>query len=131
MGNMICSINSETDFPPLNQPTRLYNYKEDRITEEDTSFNSEEDSDSSNETIFVNISFQEALTRERAHNRRKNDILNLVTLRKEELDSRYQTPSKKVSDEDSGWWKITGKNVVPENKKSEKNPKIYVLKKKT
>ena len=124
MGNMICSIDSKTDFPPLNQitrSTRLDNYKEDRSTEEDTSFNSDEDSDSSGDTYFINISFQEALTRERAHNRRKNDILNLVTLRKEDTDSRYQTPSKKVSDEDSGWWKITGKNVVPENKKSEKN----------
>ena len=113
MGNIICSIDSEADFPPLNQvdsPTRFLLQEE-----EDSIFEDNEDSDSS-DVVFVNISFQEALTRERAHYKRRNNILNLVTLRKE--DSRYQTPGKKVSEEDSGWWKITGKNVMPESKKN-------------
>ena len=120
MGNIICSLDSNTDFPPLNQmdsPTRFL-LKEDIIEEEDNTFEENEDSDSS-DVVFVNISFQEALTRERTHSKRRNNILNLVTLRKE--DSRYQTPGKKVWKEDSGWWKLTGKNVVPENKKNEKD----------
>ena len=91
MGNMICSLDSREDFPPLDQYseentrstrftrlTRLDRYREDRSTEEDTSYYSEGDSDSSDNSYFINISFQEALNRERAPNRRKNDILNLV-----------------------------------------------------
>ena len=101
----------------MDSPTRFL-LKEDIIEEEDNTFEENEDSDSS-DVVFVNISFQEALTRERTHSKRRNNILNLVTLRKE--DSRYQTPGKKVLKEDSGWWKLTGKNVVPENKKNEKD----------
>ena len=135
MGNIICSLESMKDFPPLDQysdedirftrSVRLDQGREDISTEElieDTSSYSEGDSGSPNNSYFMNISFQEALNRERAPNKRKNDILNLVTLRKmESTDSRNQKPSKKVSEEDSGWWKITGKKVVPENQKSEKN----------
>ena len=138
MGNVICSLDSLKDFPPLDQYTdedtrftrftRLDQGREDISTEElieNTSSYSEGDSGSPNSSIFMNISFQEALNRERAPNKRRNNVLNLVTLRKTMMigstDSRNQTPSKKVSEEDSGWWKITGKKVVPENKKSEKN----------
>ena len=111
-----------------NRFTRLSQWEESNNTEElieDSSTNSEGDCGSPNSSIFMNISFQEALSREKAPDKRKNNVLNLVTLRKTQIirgtDSRNHAPSKKVSDEDSGWWKITGKKVVQENLKIEKN----------
>ena len=84
MGNVLCSLDSLTDFPPLDQYTdenirftrftRLNQWEEDNIAEElieDTSSNSEGDSDSTNSSIFMNISFQEALSRERAPDKKK------------------------------------------------------------
>ena len=108
MGNIICSLESMKDFPPLDQYSdenirftrlaRLDQGREDISTEEDTSSYSEGDSGSPDNSYFMNISFQEALNRERAPHKRKSDILNLVTLRKmESTASRNQTPSKKVS----------------------------------
>ena len=135
MGKILCSLNSFTDFPPLDQYTdenrvtrftRLSQWEESNNTEElieDSSTNSEGDSGSQNSSIFMNISFQEALSREKAPDKRKNNVLNLVTLRKTQIirgtDSRQvnHTLSKKVSDEDSGWWKITGKNIMQEDLK--------------
>ena len=55
--------------------------------------------------------------------------MNFITLRRSYLievaDSRNRqhTLSKKVSDEDSGWWKVSGKKVAPENTKITKNIK--------
>ena len=134
MGNMICSIDSRTDFPPLNQLTRLTRlneYREDRSTEEDTSYNSEEDSDSSNNSYFVNISFQEALTKEKAQNRRKNFILNLVTLRKK----RTQTAgtrhlARRSQMKTAGGGKLPAKMSCQIIRRVKKTQKMYVLKEK-
>ena len=89
MGELIWSLESDIDFPPLHIDT---GYQEDMIGEkysfiEDESYSSE-------------VSFQEALTREKGRSEKTNDVLNMVALRKE--DNRYQSPIKKVSQENSG-----------------------------
>ena len=108
MGELIWSLESEIDFPPLHIDT---GYQEDMIGErysfiEDESYSSE-------------VSFQEALTREKGHSEKTNDVLNMVALRKE--DNRYQSPIKKVSQENSGWWSLTNTSVTPVNEKNKKD----------
>ena len=131
MGEILCSLNSMTDFPPLeheNKGTRLDHWREDSINEalEISTSNSEGDSGSPNNTMFMNISFQEALRREKAPDKKKNN-LNMVTLRKiqnkDSIDSRSSnhTPDKNVLEEDSGWWKVSGKKVMQEDLKIKKN----------
>ena len=137
MGNVLCSLDSLTDFPPLrNRYSILNQWGEGNNTEdhlEESISSSENERSLSDSSINLDKSFQESLSRERAPTNRTRDILNFITLRRSYLievaDSRNRqhTLSKKVSDEDSGWWKITGKKVVPENKKSEKKLKICVL----
>ena len=91
-----------------------------------------EESISSNENNYsfldnslnMDRSFQEALSREKAPTKRSKESLNFITLKRTYLVEaavsrkiRQHTPSKKVFEEDNGWWKISGKKVAPENMK--------------
>ena len=70
----------------------------------------------------MNVSFQEALRREKAPDKKKN-VLNMVTLKKINTNSRNpnHTPDKNVLEKDSGWWKVSGNQVIQEDLKIKKN----------
>ena len=128
MGNVLCSLDSSADFPPLNLQMTTRNTFSILGQWEDMDNMDGSISISSNESncslldnsLNMDKSFQEALSREKAPIKRPKDDFNFVTLKRTYMvaDSRKQhSPSKKVSEEDSGWWKISGKKVAPENMK--------------
>ena len=86
MGEITCSMNSMIDFPPLeydSKSTRFNLRREDNISGilEISTSNSEGDLGSPDNTLCMNVSFQEALRREKAPDKKKNR-LNMVTLKK-------------------------------------------------
>ena len=111
MGNPLWSLGSITDFPPLHIDN---SYQEDMRGEEDIIIN---ESVSSEDTTNSETSFQEALTREKAKERKEGKII-LTRLTKKD---NHITPYKKVTVDDSGWWDITNVNVTQENKKTNEN----------
>ena len=90
---MVSGINSR--LPPLHIDSPRYqeDMREGRDRNKDLSF-------SSDDSLITDTSFQEALIREKAHVKGRDDRIKLTTLTRG--DSRYLTPHKKVVQEDSG-----------------------------
>ena len=115
MDKMLCSLNSQIDFPPLdnnNRFTRLSTWREDNNTNEPLEIskkqtNKKRDSGSLNSRIFMNISLQEALSREKVLNKGENNIMKVVTLKKTQIFSSTEREREQTTHLTRRSWKKT------------------------